>query len=143
MVAWMREVDQALGDEALADLPLVVFPRRLAPAFYDIIMDCYARAGLAPKIGQEAIQMQTIVSLVSAGIGISLLPAAVELFQRPHVVYRPLVGPNADLELRLARRRGDDSPLVANFLDAKVRGADSQLQLMLEELPPALTVTSK
>jgi len=57
-----------------ADEPLVIFPRRVAPAFYDIIMGCYAALGLTPRVGQEAIQMQTIVSLVSAGMGVALVP---------------------------------------------------------------------
>ena len=73
------------------------------------------RAGFSPDVVQEADETQTIISLVSAGIGISLLPAAVALFQRPHVVYRPLAGLNVDLELNLACRRGDPSPLVARF----------------------------
>ena len=58
----------------LAELPLVIFPRRLAPGFYDIITGCYGAVGLTPRIGQEAIQMQTIVSLVSAGMGVALVP---------------------------------------------------------------------
>jgi DNA-binding transcriptional LysR family regulator len=41
-------------------------------------------------IAQEAIQMQTIVNLVSAGLGIALVPQAMTLLQRPGVVYRPL-----------------------------------------------------
>jgi DNA-binding transcriptional LysR family regulator len=41
-------------------------------------------------IAQEAIQMQTIVNLVSAGLGLALVPRSVTQLQRPGVVYRPL-----------------------------------------------------
>jgi DNA-binding transcriptional LysR family regulator len=70
--------DTPVSLHELAGAPLVVFPRRLAPGFYDIIMGCYGAAGLTPRIGQEAIQMQTIVSLVSAGMGAAVAqePAA-------------------------------------------------------------------
>src|SRR5450830_1809345 len=61
------------GPLALQDaprLPLIIFPRPIAPALYDAILGCFAAAGLTPQIGQQAIQMQTIVSLVSAGMGL-------------------------------------------------------------------------
>ena len=42
---------------AVADMPLIIFPRRIAPAFHDAILGCFRDAGLTPRIGQEAIQM--------------------------------------------------------------------------------------
>ena len=94
----------------LAAAPLVVFPRRLAPGLYDIIMGCYGAAGLTPRIGQEAIQMQTIVSLVSAGMGVALVPHSLRHLRRTGVVYRPL-RPNASASRRnrprMARGRGE------------------------------------
>jgi DNA-binding transcriptional LysR family regulator len=41
---------------------------------------------------QEAIQMQTIVNLVSAGLGVAWVPDSVRQFQRPGVVYRSVTG---------------------------------------------------
>src|SRR5919206_477395 len=77
---------------AVADRPLIIFPRRIAPAFHDAILDCYRQAGLPPRIGQEAIQMQTIVGLVSAGMGIALVPQSVSNLKRPGVEYKLLAG---------------------------------------------------
>jgi DNA-binding transcriptional LysR family regulator len=70
--------------------PLVIFPREIAPSLYDAVLAFYHRHGATPVIAQQAIQMQTIVNLVSAGLGIALVPHAVTLLQRPGVVYRPL-----------------------------------------------------
>ena len=109
--------EQPVPLHALADLPLVVFPRRLAPAFYDIIMDCYARAGLAPRIGQEAIQMQTIVSLVSAGMGVALVPRSLCNLRRTGVVYRPLRDAQPLVETGLLWRSDDVSPVLGGFVD--------------------------
>ncbi|MBR7996199.1 LysR family transcriptional regulator [Burkholderia cenocepacia] len=101
----------------VAALPLVIFPRRLAPGFYDIITGCYGAAGETPHIGQEAIQMQTIVSLVSAGMGVALVPQSLRNLRRTGVVYRPLAGPAPVVETGLVWRTGDVSPVLAGFID--------------------------
>jgi len=101
----------------LAQLPLVIFPRRLAPGFYDIITGCYGAAGLTPRIGQEAIQMQTIVSLVSAGMGVALVPQSLRNLRRTGVVYRPLAERAPIVETGLVWRTADVSPVLAGFLD--------------------------
>jgi len=101
----------------LAALPLVIFPRRLAPGFYDIITGCYGAAGETPRIGQEAIQMQTIVSLVSAGMGVALVPQSLRNLRRTGVVYRPLADTAPVVETGLVWRTGDVSPVLAGFID--------------------------
>jgi DNA-binding transcriptional LysR family regulator len=75
----------------LADLlaePLVMFPRRILPSLHDAIFGLYHSAGCLPVVAQEAIQMQTIVNLVSAGLGVAWVPESVRQFQRAGVVYR-------------------------------------------------------
>ena len=70
--------------------PLVIFPRTATPSLYDAVLAFYHRRGVTPRIAQEATQMQTIVNLVSAGLGVALVPQAVTQLQRPGVAYRPL-----------------------------------------------------
>ncbi|CAN5507459.1 LysR substrate-binding domain-containing protein [soil metagenome] len=78
----------ALALKDLLDQPLVIFPRRILPSLYDAIFAMYHAAGHLPRVAQEAIQMQTIVNLVSAGIGVAWVPDSVRQFQRVGVVYR-------------------------------------------------------
>ncbi|MBX9721441.1 MAG: LysR family transcriptional regulator, partial [Candidatus Obscuribacterales bacterium] len=59
------------------DLPLILFPRKIAPALHDSILGCFQRMGMTPVISQEAIQMQTIIALVSANMGMALVPESV------------------------------------------------------------------
>jgi DNA-binding transcriptional LysR family regulator len=80
----------ALG--RVLEQPLVVFPRRILPSLHDAVFGMYHVAGRTPRIAQEAIQMQTIVNLVSAGLGLAWVPDSVRQFQRPGVVYRQLGG---------------------------------------------------
>lgn len=103
--------------KAVADMPLIIFPRRIAPAFHDAILGCFRDAGLTPRIGQEAIQMQTIVGLVSAGMGIALVPQSVSNLKRPGVEYRPLTDKTMSVETGLAWRRDNQSPVLHTFLD--------------------------
>jgi DNA-binding transcriptional LysR family regulator len=101
----------------LSDLPLIIFPRRIAPAFHDAILACFRTAGVTPQIGQEAIQMQTIVSLVSAGMGIALVPQSVSDLKRSGVEYKPLSGATSFVETGLAWRRDNSSPVLHSFLE--------------------------
>lgn len=101
----------------LPPLPLVIFPRTLAPGLHDAILACFRAAGLSPAIGQEAIQMQTIVSLVSGGMGLALVPQSVSNLMRPGVEYRALQDPTPLAETGLAWRRDNDSPVLKGFLD--------------------------
>ena len=68
--------------------PLVMFPRRILPSLHDAVFGVYHAAGREPQVAQEAIQMQTIVNLVSAGLGLAWVPQSVREFQRHGVVYR-------------------------------------------------------
>src|SRR3989344_399953 len=82
----------ALRSLCVAREPLVIFPRPILPSLYDAIVALYHAAGQVPQVAQEAIQMQTIVNLVSADLGLAWVPASVQQFQRPGVVYRQLGG---------------------------------------------------
>jgi DNA-binding transcriptional LysR family regulator len=102
----------------LPPLPLVIFPRQSSPALHDAILSCFRAAGITPAIGQEAIQMQTIVSLVSAGMGLALVPQSVSNLMRPGVEYRALAGPTPLVETGLAWRRDNASPVLRGFLES-------------------------
>ena len=91
----------------LADSPFVLTPRSHAPRLHDDIVSFCKRCGFSPRVDQEAVQMQTVVSLVSAGIGVALIPASLRHLGRTGVVYRSLAETSPLTELGLAWRRGD------------------------------------
>jgi len=100
--------------------PLVIFPRTATPSLYDAVIAFYHRHGAAPVIAQRATQMQTIVNLVSAGLGVALVPQAVTQLQRPGVVYRPLPSALAELAPRCETSllwRMDAAPAVTRFVE--------------------------
>ncbi len=105
-----------LPPEGLIEAPLVIFPRRSAPAFHDLVLDYYIAHGAQARIAQEAIQMQTIISLVSAGMGIALVPASLRNLARTGVRYVDLPEDAPSLETGLVWRRGDATPTLGRFL---------------------------
>ncbi len=106
--------------------PLVIFPRHIAPSLHDAIFGLYHRCGAVPDVAQEANQMQTIVNLVSAGLGVAWVPASVRQFQRTGVVYRNLrrdrraASNAADAGIRcetsLIWRHDNDNPVLTQFV---------------------------
>jgi len=94
-----------------------MFPARVSPDFHDLVMEFYRARGRQPFVQQEAIQMQTIISLVSAGLGMALVPASMRHLARTGVRYVGIAGEAPMLETGLAWRRADGSPALASLID--------------------------
>lgn len=117
--------NQALALNSVRELPLIIFPRRISPAFYDTILSCFRDAGVTPHISQEAIQMQTIIGLVSAGMGMALVPQSVSNLQRVGVDYHALSDKVTLIETGLVWRRDNPSTVLRSFLDMAARPAEA------------------
>ena len=102
--------------------PLVMVPRDIAPGLYDIVAGLVQRAGLSLDVAQEAIQMQTVVSLVSSGLGAAIVPASVANLGRRGVAYREIADPHPRLDVWLAWRRGGLGPAAQEFVALARRG---------------------
>jgi DNA-binding transcriptional LysR family regulator len=106
----------------LASEPLVLFPREVAPGFHEAILASCLEAGYSPMIVQEAAEYQTLVSLVAAQVGITLVPSSVRALRLDGVVYVPIRGASPIVEL-VAACRPDAGVAAANFLQ-ELRSAD-------------------
>lgn len=98
----------------LAREPFVLFPRRLGPAFYDQFIAFCTQAGFSPTVVQEATQWQSIVAIVEAGVGVSLVPDCVRKVRWPGVVFRPL--PALTTSVSLCWKKGPLTPTMQAFL---------------------------
>ena len=106
-----------LAARELAEEAFVMVPANLARGLSDVILGLCARAGFAPRIAQEAVQMQTVVSLVSSGLGVAIVPASLLKLKRSGVLYRPLHDAHPRVELRLAWRRDARSVPLQRFVE--------------------------
>jgi DNA-binding transcriptional LysR family regulator len=94
--------ERRIAMRALAGQPFVMIPKDIAPGLYDIVANLAARAGFSLNVAQEAIQMQTVVSLVSSGLGAAIVPGSVANLGRRGVVYRELIDAHPRLDVWLA-----------------------------------------
>jgi DNA-binding transcriptional LysR family regulator len=113
--------DGAINLRTLSKESFIVPPRDIAPGLYDLIIGHCRLCGFAPRITQQARQMQTVISLVSSGMGLALVPSSVRNLERAGVQYRRLRGKAALIELGILALRDSRSPLREKFA-AALRG---------------------
>jgi DNA-binding transcriptional LysR family regulator len=122
VLAAPADYPSAKGDvvdlRTLSKASFIVPPRDIAPGLYDLTISRCRTAGFAPRIVQNARQMQTVIGLVSCGMGVALVPASVRNLKRSGVRYQRLRGRPALVELGILQRRESDNCLEQNFLHA-------------------------
>jgi DNA-binding transcriptional LysR family regulator len=104
--------EPTLGVEQLAGETLVLLGREDSPGVRDSL------AGATELVHgdvQEVREMQTAIALVRAGVGISLVPESVRALAREGVVYRELPAGGPTVELAMAWRAEDRSPVLGAF----------------------------
>lgn len=112
--------------EWLAQESFVLFGRSARAGIHDHVISLCRTAGFTPRVVQDAQEASTIVGLVAAGLGVSILPASCAHIQVDGVAYVPLTDPAAMSEIHVVHQRDERSPLVANFvrlLLARMRNA--------------------
>jgi DNA-binding transcriptional LysR family regulator len=117
-----RVKEDAIRLTELADEPFILYPRDPKPSYADYIIGICENAGFSPRISQETQQMQTALSLVSAGLGVTLVPASLLNMRRRGVIYLPFTVPAPVTRLSVVHRLGDKSPILKNFLETARAG---------------------
>jgi DNA-binding transcriptional LysR family regulator len=96
----------------LADQPLIVPERRSRPHSHDLTMKLFAEAGHTARVAQIADEKQTIVNLVSAGLGVAIVPRWTSRMAARGVRYVRLVASDMNrLPLAAAWSRGTRDPI--------------------------------
>lgn len=108
---------QSLQLGEVAGEAFVVQPRELAATLYDRLVQLAAKADFHPLIRQQAQQLNGLIALVAAGMGLALVPASMQAVRLAGVSYVPLEDPDAYFLLALASRKDNPSPMLAQFLD--------------------------
>jgi DNA-binding transcriptional LysR family regulator len=110
----------------LAQEPLVISTRAGSPSWHEDIFALYRRYGLSARIGQEVSTLPAQFGLVSAGVGIALLPRSVTAMQTPKVIFQSVAG-TPPLQLLVATGDHPPGPALENFLKC-VRQAAERLR---------------
>lgn len=102
----------------LAAQPFVLYPARPRPNYGDHVLNLMRAAGHAPRVVQEANELQTALGLVVAGLGLTVVPASVQRSQRADIVCLPIDASGFTSPVILSWRRDDTSPFLAQAIAA-------------------------
>ena len=109
--------DKGIPFKALAGETFIVYGRQLGSGLYDATIAACHAAGFSPRLGQEAPRIVSTLSLVAAGLGVSIVPASLQRMRMDGVMYCRFKGPVQPYAiLSLATRRGDPSQTNRQFL---------------------------
>ena len=101
----------------LIHAPLILFPRRASPVFFDHLMAHCARGGLqAPRVVQETADESIMLSMVACGIGVAIVSSASQWRHPPGITLSPVKDLGLQLPFVLIWRTDNHSPLLSNFI---------------------------
>lgn len=101
---------------ALAEDSFIMWPRNHGLGLLELVLGACEKAGFTPQIAQEAKEVQTILGLVAAGFGVSIMPQMVCKMRQSGLTYCPLTRPDLLIEIAAAYGSGKASPLLTQFL---------------------------
>ncbi len=104
---------------ALAQLrgeAFAVVMRAVSPDYHDRILAACADAGFEPSLAFELRHWLSVVSVIAQGLGVGLVPAALQQAGLPGVVFVPLAQPLAPYDTHCLWRSGRESPALESFL---------------------------
>ena len=100
-----------VGVADLAGEPLVVSLRTACPGLHDRVVTAFRDVGAEPIICEQATTNASLLLLVAAGLGVTLVPASAAAHADIEgLVALPLDDPSVTIPLHLCWRRGEDNP---------------------------------
>jgi DNA-binding transcriptional LysR family regulator len=107
------------GPCRLADLagePFVLFARDFSRGYYDRIIAACLAAGFSPRIEEEAADLPSIMPMIEAGFGVSIMPSSFSRIYPDRIACRAIAGIAPQAPIGLAYRRDDRSATLAHFV---------------------------
>ena len=114
--------------KSLAAEPLIDYASTRVPGLHAMVMLAFQHAGLAPRVAQQATQVQTVISLVASGLGVALAPSVSARLAPRNVVFRPIRGlaAAASIGIAMAYRIENESPVLRRFRELAIAGTGSR-----------------
>lgn len=112
---------ETVAPAELANEDFVLFPREVAPGLYSQVLEICLEAGFAPRVVQESREIYTTVSLVGAGLGVTITPASIGRMGWNGVTFRPFPFP-AETRIDLAWHSENRKRAVRSFVEEARKG---------------------
>ena len=101
----------------LAAEPFVMLSERESFGFFNRVVNICLSRGFKPNIASAPTLLETVLMLVNAGIGVTLLPGTTELGSYPNLKYISLAGEDADIDMVVAWKKDNQNPALSVFLE--------------------------
>jgi DNA-binding transcriptional LysR family regulator len=109
---------EAVSIKDFDDQPFVMYSPYESRYFHDLLVALFTRADVLPRYVQHLSQIHSILAMVRAGLGVSIVPAAAASLKIADVRLRPLkLRSQTPVELFLVWRRDYDNPLLPSLID--------------------------
>ena len=101
----------------LAEDDFILYPRSNGRHLYDAIVAACREAGFSPRVGQEAPQLASTVTLIAAGTGVAIVPESMNQLNPPGVVYKQIAGKVPHAPMAIVHRGILGQSPTSNFLN--------------------------
>ncbi|WP_059050325.1 LysR family transcriptional regulator [Paenibacillus senegalimassiliensis] len=99
----------------------ILLERGIWPSWHDDIVAKCHQASFSPIIRQSVKEIQTAISLVAAGLGVSIVPSSTSNLHARDVAYLDIAGDAPRIDMSIAWRTDNTSPLVQQFIQVVAR----------------------
>ena len=113
----------------IAKMALIAVGRQPMRSYSDRVFELFERHDLTPRLAHQTQDMHTAMCLVSAGLGVSIVPAGIQLLKNSGVEYCDINEPLASVSFALAMRKGAHSSMLDSFVDAAEMNAERMLEI--------------
>lgn len=94
----------------------IMTPREIGSVYYDKVISILQNAGFSPRIRKKTYELQTVIPLVAANMGVAILPEMLNYFRREDVAFVPINHCTETLNSSIAWNNEDRSPLIRLFM---------------------------
>ena len=110
----------------LAEDPFILYGRECAPELFDAIVSLCRRARFSPRVSDTPRLWQSVLTLIEAGEGVSVLPACVQQLGSREAAFKPLRNRGCIVDVVVAWRADSPDAVRESFLEM-VRNYRSKL----------------
>ncbi len=111
----LAQPPQRLAD--LQDEDFVAFPRAQSPHLFELLTRHLRQRGYSPRSVHEGQTPNTVLGLVAAGLGFSIVPTSLGNYLPPGVAALPVPDLDLRVPIGIVRRADNLSPILARFVD--------------------------
>lgn len=105
----------------LKNYPFILTPRHIGPGYYDTIINICFDNNFSPNVVLEVNDLHELISLVSTGLGVSIVPKSLIQYQKSNVVFKKLNNDKYKVDTAIAYKKSENSQVVFNFLEITKR----------------------